>query len=198
MRNLKIAESKLNRVAALIGSDPVPFSTICYYLNKEFKSLSVKFRSKGHTDYSISGHFNPYRERDEGDLRYNILITYDKRKTNKNSTFIADNQFWKEIMLVMVHEFRHGYQNQQCKHNIGIKSNSKFKNLSKFVREEINYLTDPNELDAYAFESAYAMKNNISNCHNYWTVERYRVFVGKYDPKLYNKFLKKVYLFSHK
>lgn len=193
MRNIRIAEKKLNKVATFIGDNPVRLSTICYHLNKEFKSLSVKFRSKLHNHYSISGHFNPYRFRDEGDMRYNVLITYEEKQK-----IVADKQFWEELMLILVHEFRHGYQNRKCPQNIGLKYSAKFNHLSKFVRAEVSYLTEPNELDAYAYETAYAIDKNMANWHNHWTIERYRVFVDTYAPKLYKKFLKKVYLFSHK
>ena len=177
----------MQRVSDKIGTRPIRISTLCYHLNREFKSLSVRFRSKSGEFFSISGYFSPYKDYDK-EGRYNVLISYEK----EYPTITLDKEFCDELLLIMAHEFRHGQQFKR--RDPHYTSDSKFKHENIDVQEEVRYLSEPCELDSYAFEAAYALKLGANN----WTHERYKMFLGKYAPKLYNKFMKKVYLFSHK
>jgi hypothetical protein len=193
MRNVKIARKKLDRVAAQIGDREVKFSVLCRYLNKEFESLSVRFKSKAEEYYSfcVSGFFNSYSTVEFDEKRYNVNITY-----NKTTPYVNPNKILGEILLVLVHEFRHGHQDSRR----GLKllpadKAPKFKHFNKKLQENVLYLSDYDELDAYAYEAAYAAKLNRDNS---WIVNRYKKVLGKHAPKLYFRFLKKLYLFTNK
>ena len=182
MRNVKIAEKKLKRVAAKVGDSPVRLSVLCRYLNEEFKSLSVRFRSEAGTYFSVHGYFSPDHMNDPDDKRYNVVMIYDRA----DPKLVPARYIWDSILGVLVHEFRHGYQEQKR----GFAASPSFKNTNT----NLAYLSDYDEIDAYAFEAAYAIKNKMPHT---WIKRKYKA-IAISSPKVYNKFLKKLYLFTHK
>lgn len=194
MRNITLAKKRMSLVAKRIGNKRLSMSSICKHLNAEFNSMSVKFECKKGDFFSVSGHYSGSRWDGDDDLMYNILIIYDQK------TYKITKDFYEEIFIVLVHEFRHGYQNRKRRHKI-IDKKSKY--VDKRYPLYFNYLTDYDELDAHAYEVAYVFRNYIQDTSNRhitasWIINRYRKTVAKYNQKLYNKFLKKVYLFAHK
>jgi hypothetical protein len=193
MRNVRIAEKKLAKVAVKIGNDPIKFSTLCRHLNKEFKTLKVKFKSKGEDYYSycVTGFFNCYSNLEFNESRYNVDIAYDKAKPTVKPKIVLE-----QILLVLVHELRHGYQdNKRKKKILPFERYPKFKHFNKKLQENVHYLGDYDELDAYAFEAAFAFKRGMDFD---WIMSRYKKTLGKHAPALYQRFLKKFYLNCHK
>jgi len=180
MRNVTVAKKKLDAVIDRIGDREIRIPIFCRMLNKEFQSLSVKFKSKQMEFYSLSGHYGgDVKYDDEG--RYNVFITYAK-----DEIMIHPRECKDDIFSVMVHEFRHGYQHSKRPKKI----------FKKYYRdivgdETFNYLSDYDELDAYAYETAFTRPS-----WNDWITHRYRDVVGKVDPKIYHRFLTKVYKFT--
>lgn len=186
------AEKKLDQLIEKIGDKKMTIPTICRYLNKTFRPMSVRFTSKLDNHFAITGLFGGnFKVEDE--LRYNIHISYDRKK---EKIFPAD---WliNEVFVVMVHEFRHGHQETKRKKKIlPIQRSLKFKHSMKNIQDSVNYLSDYDEIDAYAYEVAYSIKHGQKR--NFWITQQYKKTLGKYAPKLYKRFLKKVYLFTHK
>lgn len=193
MRNVTIAKNKLRKVAARLGDGPILLRVLCRHLNKEFKSMSVRFRSEAADYFSISGYFSPFHYLDpEEGLKYNVLIHYD----NKDSKLVPTRFIWNEILLVLVHELRHGYQDKsRGMVLLPFERRPKFKHRYKSVAATVDYLSDYDEIDAHAFEAAYAVTHGIPAD---WIHKKYKRVLGKYAPTLYQRFLKKLYLFSHK
>jgi hypothetical protein len=194
MRNITLAKNKMERVARKIGNRRLSMPSICRHLNNEFNSMSVKFRNKKGDFFSVSGHYSGSRWDGDDDLMYNILIIYDQK------TYKVSKDFYQEIFIALIHEFRHGYQHRKRRHkNI----NKKAKYMDKRYPIAFSYLTDYDEIDAHAYEVAHVFRNYIQDTSNRhitasWVINRYRKIVAKYDEKLYNRFLKKVYIFAHK
>ncbi len=194
MRNITLAKGRMKKVSERIGNKRLSMPTICRYLNDEFNTMSVKFRSKKGDFFSVSGHYSGSRWDGDDDLMYNILIIYDQ-KTYKIST-----EFYQEIFIALVHEFRHGYQFRKRRNR---DVNKKARYTDKRYPLSFSYLADYDELDAHAYEVAYVFRNYIQDTSNRhitasWIINRYRKIVAKHNQKLYNKFLKKVYVFAHK
>ena len=59
---------------------------------------------------------------------------------------------------------------------------------------ELNYYGDPDEIDAYALESA--IENKLRNTD--FVVAKYKELFDNVDKKVYNKFLKKRYKFLNR
>jgi hypothetical protein len=192
MYTVQIAEKKINRLIEEIGDRKMTIPTLCRYLNKTFRSMSVRFTSKLDDYFAITGMFGG-NLKVEDELRYNIHVHYDRKK---EKIFPADSLL-EAIFIVMVHEFRHGYQDtRRRKRILPIQRTLKFKHSVKTVQDSVNYLSDYDEIDAYAFEVAHAIKNGHKGY--FWITQQYKKTLGKHAPELYKKFLKKVYLFSHK
>jgi hypothetical protein len=195
MRNIKSAKKRLERVIDKIGYEKISMVSFCRLMNREFKPMSIRFHSKKSDYYSVSGNYMGNCDRDE-ELRYKIDITWDRSEHK----FKPTRSFYMDIFMVLVHEFRHSYQDR--KRNITLESwhrTPKFNHPKKKVVEEVNYLSDYDELDAYAYEVAFVFNMGTrKTIMSSWIVNRYRKALGKHAPKLYNKFLKKVYLYTHK
>jgi hypothetical protein len=192
MRNVKIARKKLDQVIAQIGDRHIRMPILCRYLNKAFKSLKVRFTSKQGDDYSMSGNYaGDHRDPDEG--RYNVLLTYNKNEKTFKPNLIFEDNFYDDIFAVVVHEMRHGYQYRK---RGGLRFEKQFK-ANKFneVSDEVMYLSDSDELDAYAYEVATAQKYGHRAS---WVIERYKRYFKETNPKIYNRFLNKVYKYAHK
>jgi hypothetical protein len=193
MRNITVAKNKLKKISHKLSDKKLSVVSLCRYLNKEFRNLSVKFRPKKGDFFSIAGEFAG-DVRYDNELRYNVDITWDKNQ----KYFIPTKDFYHQLLLTMIHEFRHGYQERR-RNNKEIMPwfrHPKFQHPKKDIVEEVNYLSDYDELDAHAYEAAYELKHRKSK--RSWVVNRYRKNLAIHNPKLFNKFLKKVYLFSHK
>lgn len=203
MYKVLVAHNKLQKISTKIGKKKISWATLVRYLNKEFKSQSVKFRSEQSEDPSIEGFYNPLYYTEDNELRYSIIIRYEKHmpKTRPRTDFYID------LLSALTHEFRHGYQDNKRNKMVYLKKLFSpgvphFHHRYKSVVMKVQYYGDYDELDAYAFEAAQAIKLQGLNLRNVgnksWVLSRYRKILGKYAPKLYNRFLKKLYLFLHK
>ena len=122
--------------------------------------------------------------------KFNVLINYTKG-AEVNSLHLL----WEELILVMVHEFRHGYQYNQSRIPMMPARRQSFQHSDQSIVNLVNYFSDTNEIDAHAFEAAYAKNSGIAYD---WIIDRHRIVLGEYDVKSYNRFLKKFYAFSNK
>jgi hypothetical protein len=193
MRNVTSAVKRLDRVIAKVGDNEIKIPVFVRLLNKEFETLSVKFRSKQHEYYSISGYYSG-KIKDEDDSRYNIFITYEKTDNTLYPIGIRS-----DLLAVIIHELRHGYQDNK-RHNRLKYGGASFDRMVKASdaiqndkQEEFNYLANMDEMDAYAYEVAYSKKQGERSS---WIINRYKNVVAEQDPKLYNRFLTKVYKFT--
>ncbi len=203
MRNIKVAENKLNKVIKGIGNRDVKLPILIRYLNKEFQSLSVKFKSCKGEFFSISGYYSG-NNKNSNDSRYNVEITYEINDNIIIKTRLKD--LIDQLLIVLIHEFRHGYQDRKRKFRF--KNNNalfwRVQKLSKkfgidFNMMEYYYLIDYDEVDAYAYELAYVLRSSKSETiDNSFIVSRYKKIVATFNQKAYNRFLKKVYLNMNK
>ena len=196
MSHLTLAKKKLDKVAKEIGYRKVTHSVLSRLLNREFKTMRVKFSflssATGLGEYvTLSGWYNGGCD-DDGYL-YEIEITKDN-----SQKYIKPRAhgFFRELYLVLVHELRHGYQARSRKYK---KVRDRYsRRIPKMVdvdtKKMLRYYSSKDEIDAYAFETAEAIKAGMKD---YWMFKKYRE-VGQYLPDMNKRFLKKVYLLSNK
>ena len=177
MRTLKIVRNKLERIKQNL-SVPVTPEALSRALNKEFKSMKIRFKIEGLWQYYIEGEYNSCRHSTDEPL-YNIMIWYDIGDEFHRQ---IKNIFFEEIFYVIIHELRHGYQARQRNH--------KYLKPPK-MRTNKEYFSFYDEVDAYAFEAAVAIKDIENTGH--WIIERYRNLFPKDNPKVYNRLMKKIY-----
>lgn len=196
MRNARIAKKKLDTIAKKIGYRKVHYIALCRMLNKEFKSLKVRFEFRTwmdqfytddirQKDYLVfGGHYDTHNE-----YKYQVNIDRDP-----NLIYIKPRRgFFTEAYLTVVHELRHGYQHRARKFRKRRKEDDSFVyDKDIFFQDNIRYLMDYDEIDAYAMEHAEAIKMNHDKKN-----DRYDV-LKKHAPRAWKKFHKKVYLFTHK
>jgi len=190
MKNLLVAKKKLEKIRkeVLSWNPDIKAALVSRRFNKEFKTLSVKFRFEKMNNYFAAGEYDPYRESTK-EPKYLIYLGYDKRFSIW--FWLNTDMFYEEVYLILSHEFRHGYQHRKRKYKV------LFHN--KRISTLFDYYTNKDELDAYAFEVAKAFemykKKKMLFC-NYWVIDAYKKVVKPISPKMYNRFLKKVYLLS--
>jgi hypothetical protein len=201
MRNLEIARKKLEKIQKRFGKDAVYARTFTRALNEEFKSLSVRFSSrqeKGIPPKRIiySGYFNGLCKDQFDDKLYNVDI-----RTDMGGDWLLPHQckMYREILCILAHEFRHGYQHRARKRRVNICKTRKIKHFNKYIQNEVNYLLDYDEIDAYAYAVAYELhikrqplRHGLTKCWINRTL--YSKYIKKYaPPRYYKKFLRKVY-----
>jgi len=177
-RNVKVARKKLDILVDTLQEREITIPSLCRYLNNTFNSMSIRFTSKLDDFFSISGFFAGSVKLDN-ELRYNIHIDYDEKgfKINPKELLID------EIFPVIVHEFRHGYQERQ-------RGKKQLKHQHRSASDDFSYLSDKDEIDANAFEAA-----NCPNSSN-WLFSRYKEIFSKDYPEYYHRFLKKAYTYG--
>lgn len=183
MRNIDIALKKIVKIIDKIGDKPIRYSILSRMLNQEFKSMSVRFRCKKSNRCSLSGYYAGDIQ-EENERRYNVLMNYDNDIIPVN--YLLNHLI--EILYVMIHEFRHGYQYSRRPKK---ERYCRYKNDD----DQFEYLSDQDELDAYAYGAAYQEMLEGKGGAD-WIINRYRDVVSPRDPKLYHRFLSKVYKFS--
>jgi len=199
---LEKIEKKVNKLASSwVGEKHIP--SIIRELNRTFqKSIiyftSTRFEEEYFEDHSIivSGQYCP---RIFSMIPENILITLTFPKHQKKATITdagARNLALK-IIRAIHHEYRHKHQ-QRGRGYVYTKQ-YKTKNGQK-NRFKLEYYGNPDELDAHAYETQ-AEKldiNKLRKAHRIgWkeseAIFMYRLHFRKSDPKVWKRFLKKVY-----
>jgi len=184
-----LVHKKLLNVVNKIGKREVPYYIFVRYLNKEFRFLSVKFRSMPDRIYNsnfinVTGYYSG-NEKDEGERRYNIQISYPVNA--KKLIPIESHDLMRSLFCCILHEIKHGQQDQKRKYK-------KRPYIANHRNDMEDYFSDYDELDAYAFEVGKSY--SIRKLDNSWVCNTYREIFAETNPKIYNKFLKKVYLYN--
>jgi len=191
MRNLKIAYNKLEKLkqeASKWDHDIRPCE-VSRRFNREFESLSVRFQFDGIDTYLSAGEYDPDRE-DSTDPKYRVFLGFNKE--HRIWFWVNTDELYDEIFLILAHEFRHGYQHRICGYKVGwYKHDYAAKTQSLY-----DYYTHPNELDAYAYETAMAIRLQQirPDVHERvkWIVDAYKKHVLSQSSKMYNKFLRRM------
>ena len=101
MHTVRSAKKKLSRLEKKLGDHDLTVRSICQHLNKEFRSMSVRFTSEYSDSYSITGFFAGAVKM-ENELLYNIHINYDDVMRRVPAAW-----FIRELESIIVHELRH-------------------------------------------------------------------------------------------
>lgn len=194
--NLERARKKLDRVAEKVGNRKISSRTFVRMLNREFRSMRVKFFTKPLSKFgkyiTVEGYYNG-ADREDGWVYTLYIIKDPKEKTIKPRR----HGLFRELLLVLAHEFRHAYQRKRRKGRTTLRENPKFTHFNKYVRRDVRYLIEYDELDAYAFEAAEELRLLKLTIADLKLSSVYRTMYGtkvkKYAPKHYKKWVRKVY-----
>lgn len=176
----------------------MPYLVLCRTLNREFKSLSVRFSFRKSTgknmpmhgyQWHIEGNYNqriPGVELDE--LLYEIRIV----RLKNHKYFTVNKWFWQELYLVLAHEFKHAQQYAKRKNRM----------IFTTERKDLNpkadkYLCNYDEIDAHAYETAIEWKLKGGPLMTLATVRKYYKKCRRWAMPEWRRFIKKVYKYSH-
>lgn len=198
---LEKIEKKVNKlIPTWVGKKHIP--SIIRALNKTFeKSIlyfsSNRFEGEYFVDHSviISGQYCP---RILSTIPENILITLSFPKGSKkaNITEKGAKNLAVKIIRAIHHEYRHKHQQR----GRGYVYTKQYTPKPKQNRLKVMYYGNPDEIDAHAYETQ-AEKldiNKLRKAHKIgWreseAVYMYRMNFRNSDPKIWKRFLKKVY-----
>ena len=125
-------------------------------------------------------------------IQFNIHFNYDCNEVFFDHVSIEI--FIMELFTTYVHEKRHRYQYRSRGNVYGPVYRCRSDVKDKEHYRELNYYGDPDEIDAYALESA--IEERIRGTQ--FVVAKYRELFVDTDIKVYNKFLKKRYKFLNR
>ena len=190
MRNERLAKKKLDAIAKRIGKRRIHYKAFSRMLNIEFRSLKTRFYFKRAKDFgqaiAYSGYFNPPPIDEDG--KYHVHVEYGKDVDDRIN---PRKSVYDYIYQVLVHEYRHGYQWRARKFRIRRPPDASFTYSNKSIQKEVRHMMDYDEVDAHASDTAVLLQ--MGRKRN----DRYEL-LKKHAPKVWKKFHKKVYLFSHK
>jgi hypothetical protein len=138
---------------------------------------------------TIGGHFDPEEDKD--------VEVYIMFGSNCDSVFFGLAEldvFVNELFTTYVHEKRHKYQCRQ-RGNVYGPIYRHFKKIDdECLKKDLNYYGDPDELDAYALESAIEDRLHKTG----FIQAKYKELFAERDSRVYNKFLKRKYKFENR
>ena len=202
-----LIERKLNALAKnWVGDKHVP--TIIRQLNAAFEHSIIYFSSNRYEaeyypDHSVivSGQYCP---RIRGHVPENIIICLTIPKDSKKLVLSKKGarNLEMKILRTIVHEYRHRAQ-QRKQGSIDIKQYKPRKDVVGNMKR-LMYFGMPDEIDAHAYETTVESSFGLLNINRLrmahkisWreseAVFMYRKYFRKSDPKVWKKFLKKVY-----
>ena len=204
----KLIQNKIEKLAQnWVGEKHIP--SLIRALNKTFeKSIMVfeskRFEGKYYPDHSviIGAQYSPYFK--PINLLEEIVITLHFPKDSKMAIITKKGSMNLQLSILRAihHEYRHKAQhkNQGYHHTKQYKS----KATNKKIKNKMNYFGSPDELDAHAYETQIENTlgklniNRLRVAHRIsWkeseSVYMYRKNFRVLDPKVWKKFLKKVY-----
>jgi hypothetical protein len=199
---LEKIEKKVNKlIPTWIGEKHIP--SIIRQLNKTFTRSIIYFcsnRYEGkyykHHSVIISGQYCP---RIMSAIPENILITlsFPKEQKKANITKEGAKNLAMKIIRALHHEYRHKHQQRGRGYVYTKQYNTK---KSEKDRLKLHYYGNPDEIDAHAYETQ-AEKldiNRLRVAHRIDWRESEAVFMyckhfRNRDPKIWKRFLKKVY-----
>ena len=199
---LRIIETKVNKlIPTWVGDKHIP--SIIRGLNKQFKKGIVHFTSdKFEDDYYpehsviVSGQYCP---RIMSMIPENILITLSFPADQKRA--IISEECAKNLALKIIRTIHHEYRHKRQQRGRGYVYTKQY-NVKKGVRNrfKLHYYGNPDEIDAHAYETQaeHLDINRLRVAHRIdWreseAVFMYRKHFRKRDPKVWKRFLKKVY-----
>ena len=200
MKLEKIEKKLATLIPTWVGEKHIP--SIIRQLNKTFYKSIIYFESQRYDgDYYeehsviISGQYCP---RILSTIPENILITLSFPRENKKAkiSVMGAKNLALKIARAIHHEYRHKHQQK----GRGYKFTKQYNPKPKQNRFKAMYYGNPDEIDAHAYETQ-AEKldiNKLRKAHKIsWkvceAVYMYRMHFRKQDPKVWKKFLKKVY-----
>lgn len=198
---LKKIEKKINKLAPnWVGKKHIP--SMIRQLNKEFKRTLVCFSSERFDDeyyedhnVIVSGH---YCNRISDIIPEHIYICLNFPKGLKKIKITEDGAKNLAIKIIRAihHEYRHKYQQRKRPFLL----QKPYKPKPKQNKMKALYYGNPDELDAHAYETQaeHLDINKLRRAHKItWkqseAVFMYRQNFRNQDPKIWHKFLKKVY-----
>jgi len=199
---LEKIEKKVNElISTWVGEKHIP--TIIRNLNKAFhKSIvyfsSNRFEGEYFEDHSVivSGHYCP---RILSMIPENVLITLSFPKEHRKAKITDDcaKNLAIKIIRAIHHEYRHKHQ-QKGRGYVNTKQYHTKKGERN--RLKLHYYGNPDEIDAHAYETQAERLdlNKLRKAHRIgWkeseAIFMYRLHFRKHDPKIWKRFLKKVY-----
>ena len=183
-----------------VGEKSVP--AIIRGLNKAFYKSIVYFSSARHKDDFLPDHSvivsGQYCPRIFSAIPENILITLNFPAGVKKVTITEEESknLALRIMRAIHHEYRHKHQQK----GRGYVYTKQYTPKKKQHKLKAMYYGNPDEIDAHAYETQaeHLNINILRKAHKVnWTqsesIYMYRLNFRKSDPKIWKRFLKKVY-----
>jgi len=199
---LEKIEKKVNKlIPTWVGEKHIP--SIIRQLNKTFKKSIIYFQSERFEDDYYEDHSvivgGQYCPRIFSMIPENILITLAFPKEHKKAKI--NEKCAKNLAVKIIRAIHHEYRHKHQQRGRGYVYTKQYK-IKKGQRDrmKLEYYGNPDELDAHAHETQ-AEKldiNKLRKAHKIgWreseAVFMYRKHFRKTDPKVWKKFLKKVY-----
>lgn len=167
---VQVTSKILNKMQGLIDGDAVIVSGSYDYCKGEIDLIKIELYSNN-----------------------NIFLLTEKQKEN----------FVRKITTTIIHESRHKYH-AKIKKTYSFKQYKIRNKVPKEIASNIQYYANPDEIDAYAYETrvdCYFGKLNINMLRTANKIKMgasesifaYKKHFRKTDPKIWKKFLKKVY-----
>lgn len=198
---LEKIEKKVNKlIDTWVGEKHIP--SIIRALNKTFHKSIIYFSSNRYdqeflADHSIivSGQYCP---RIFSVIPENILITLSFPKESKKA--IISEKCAKNLAVKIIRAIHHEYRHKHQQRGRGYVYTKQYTPKSKQDRLKTMYYGNPDELDAHAYETQAERLdlNKLRKAHKIgWreseAIFMYRMHFRKSDPKVWKRFLKKVY-----
>ena len=198
---LEKVQKKINKLAdSWVGEKSVP--SIIRGLNKSFLKSIVYFSSSRYEEEYLEHHSiivsGQYCPRIFSTIPENILITlsFPKEKKKVMITEKESKNLAMKIARAIHHEYRHKHQQR----GRGYVFTKQYTPKPKQNKLKVMYYGNPDEIDAHAYETQAERFdiNKLRKAHKItWqqseAVFMYRMHFRKHDPKIWHKFLKKVY-----
>lgn len=200
---LEKIEKKVNKLIPTWVGDEKHIPSIIRGLNKAFQKSIIYFQSERFEDDYFEDHSvivgGQYCPRIFSMIPENILITLAFPKEHKKAKI--NEKCAKNLAVKIIRAIHHEYRHKHQQRGRGYVHTKQYK-TKKCQRDrlKLEYYGNPDELDAHAHETQ-AEKldiNKLRKAHKIgWreseAVFMYRKHFRKTDPKVWKKFLKKVY-----
>lgn len=198
---LEKVQKKINKLAdSWIGEKSVP--SIIRGLNAAFTKSIVYFTSGRYDEEYLDDHSvivsGQYCPRIMSAIPENILITLSFPSKSRKVTITGEES--KNLAVKIVRAIHHEYRHKHQQKGRGYVFTKQYKPKPKQHKLKVMYYGNPDEIDAHAYETQAELLdiNKLRKAHKIgWreseAVYMYRMHFRKQDPKVWRRFLKKVY-----
>jgi hypothetical protein len=200
-------EKKINKLAdSWIGEKHIP--SIIRQLNKSFLKTIVYFTSSRYDDEFYDDHSvivsGQYCPRILSAIPENILITLSFPNEKKKA--IISEKCAKNLAVKIIRAVHHEYRHKHQQRGRGYVQTKQYKTKKGDKnRFKLEYYGNPDEIDAHAHETQAERIdiNKLRRAHKIgWreseAIFMYRLHFRKHDPRIWKRFLKKVYKSNEK